>query len=117
METDLNRLHYSAEDLLREQDCEAPLIAGGVLCHGGFDRDGQYRSPRTLYRNPAVLAWQHQLRAAGQQLIEIPDALVPPQFPSVAQAKLLLKNGVQEPIVRALTVISILEGFGAIIRD
>jgi hypothetical protein len=50
-------------------------------------------------------------------LIEIGDDLSPPQYPSVEQAKLLLKNGLQEPIVRALTVISILEGFGAIIRD
>ncbi len=89
-----------------------------MLCHGGFDQDGRYRSPRTLHRNPAVLAWQAQAAAARvTALIDIPEALIPPQFPSVAQAKLLLKAGVREPIVRALTVISILEGFGAIIRD
>jgi hypothetical protein len=117
MDTDLDRLHYSAEELLSDDRCGMPLIAGGVLCHGGFDQDGVYHSPRTLHRNPAVLAWQHQLQRAGHPLIEISDALIPPQFPSFAQAKLLLKNGVQEPVVRALTVISILEGFGAIIRD
>ena len=42
---------------------------------------------------------------------------MPPQHPNVAQAKLLLQNGVREPIVRALTIISIVEGFGAMIRD
>ena len=117
METDLDRVTYSAELLLSDDRVGSPLIAGGVLCHGGFDSDGVYRSPRTLHRNPAVLAWKHKLQSAGHSLIEISDALIPPQFPSVAQAKLLLQNGIKEPVVRALTVISILEGFGAIIRD
>jgi hypothetical protein len=110
-------LSYSADELLADGDYAGPLFAGGVLCHGGFDKDGLYRSPRTLHRTPAVLTWQAQLRSRGQSLIDVPDALVPPQFPSVAQSKLLLKEGVREPVVRALTVISILEGFGAIIRD
>ncbi|HEY2734342.1 MAG TPA: hypothetical protein VGI70_10180, partial [Polyangiales bacterium] len=105
------------EELLSDPPCSTPLIAGGVLCHGGFGSEGEYRSPRTLHRNPAVLAWQAQLTAAGHALIDIDDALLPPQYPSVAQAKLLLERGHREPIVRALTVISIVEGFGAIIRD
>ncbi len=42
---------------------------------------------------------------------------MPPQYPNLAQAKLLLRAGVREPIVRALTIISIVEGFGAMIRD
>jgi hypothetical protein len=117
MESQSDRLTYRAEELLSDGAYAEPLIAGGVLCHGGFDADGHYRSPRTLHRTPAVQAWQRRLLAEGEPLIEIADALVPPQFPSVAQARVLLKNGLQEPIVRALTVISILEGFGAIIRD
>ncbi|MGD8863172.1 MAG: hypothetical protein PVI30_24370 [Myxococcales bacterium] len=114
---DAGRLHYTAEELLSEPDYEAPLYAGDVLCHGGFDADGHYRSPRTLHRNPAVAAWQARLEQDGVGLIQIADAQVPPQYPSVAQARLLLQHDVREPIVRALTVISILEGFGAIIRD
>ena len=42
---------------------------------------------------------------------------MPPTHPSVAQAKLLLRNGVRDPVVRALTIVSIVEGFGAMIRD
>ena len=42
---------------------------------------------------------------------------MPPQYPNALQAKLLLRNGVREPMVRALTVISIVEGFGAMVRD
>ena len=116
-QTDLDRVHYSADELLGDGRYAEPLIAGSVRCHGGFDTDGNYRSPRTLHRNPAILAWQRQLERAGQPLIEIADALIPPQYPSVEQARLLLMRGVREPIVRSLTVISILEGFGAIIRD
>ncbi len=117
MESGSDRLTYQTEELLADDTVAAPLIAGGVLCHGGFDTDGRYHSPRTLHRNPAVASWQRQLVAQNQPLIEIADALSPPQYPSVAQGRLLLKGGLQEPIVRALTVISILEGFGAIIRD
>ena len=108
---------YSAEELLSSEVYEEPLIANGVRCHGGFDSDGKYHSPRTLHRGPAIQAWQAQLAHEGHDLVDIPWALMPPQYPNVAQAKLLLRNGVREPLVRALTIISIVEGFGAMIRD
>ncbi|HIF98457.1 MAG TPA: hypothetical protein EYQ54_15780 [Myxococcales bacterium] len=112
-----NQPIYSAEELLSNHPIAEPLIANGVRCHGGFDKDGAYSSPRTLARVPAIAAWQAQLARDGAPLIEIPRDLMPPQYPNVAQAKLLLRNGVREPLVRALTVISIVEGFGAMIRD
>jgi hypothetical protein len=114
---DADRLVFTPEELLADVQYREPLIAGGVLCHGGFDDSGRYLSPRTLHRNPAVAAWQKRLTDDGHALVDIADALVPPQFPSLEQARLVLKAGVREPIVRSLTVISILEGFGAIIRD
>jgi hypothetical protein len=114
---DSDRLTYSEQELLDSGPYQAPLIAGGVRCHGGFDAAGAYRSPRTLYRGPAVAAWQARLAREGYALLEVPRALMPPQYPNVAQAKLLLKNGVRDPIVRALTIVSIVEGFGAVIRD
>jgi hypothetical protein len=88
-----------------------------VRCHGGFDAAGRYRSPRTLHRGPAIAAWQARLEREGAPLVEIPRALMPPQYPNVEQATLLLRHGVRDPIVRTLTIISIVEGFGAIIRD
>lgn len=111
------RTTFTSEELLSTDPRLAPLVAGGVRCHGGFDADGSYRSPRTLHRTPAVRAWQERLALEGHELVAIPEALIPPQYPSVAQAKLLLTEGVTEPIVRALTLIAIVEGFGAIIRD
>jgi len=115
--SDGDRLVYSREELLESDACFAPLVAGGVRCHGGFDADGAYRSPRTRHRAPAIRAWQARLAHEGAALVEIPRELMPPQFPNVAQSKLLVREGVREPIVRALTIISIVEGFGAIIRD
>jgi hypothetical protein len=111
------RTSYTRDELLASGPYEAPLVAGGVRCHGGFGADGRYRSPRTLHRAPAIAAWQGRLARDGHPLIEIPRALMPPQYPNVAQATLLMKHGVRDPLVRTLTIISIVEGFGAIIRD
>ena len=110
-------VEYSSDQLLASGDYEEPLIAGGVLCHGGFDSDGLYRSPRVLHRKPAIEAWQRALLASGGELIQISSELIPPQYPSVEQSVLLCRRGVREPVVRALTVVSVVEGFGAIIRD
>jgi hypothetical protein len=110
-------LVWSREALLESGPYAEPLVANGVRCHGGFDEGGRYRSPRTLHRGPAIAAWQARLAAEGADLIDLDRRLMPPQYPNVAQAKLLLGSGVRDPIVRALTIISIVEGFGAIIRD
>jgi hypothetical protein len=115
--SEAERLVYSAQELLESEICEAPLVAGGVRCHGGFDAQGAYHSPRTRFRAPAIRAWQAGLLREGGTLLEIPRESMPPQYPNLAQAKLLLREGVRDPIVRALTIISIVEGFGAIIRD
>ena len=117
LESEPGRLVFSAEELLAGGDYAEPLIANEVRCHGGFLEDGSYRSPRTLHRTPAIDAWRQTLADQGHELIDVSRALIPPQYPNVAQSKLLLRNGVREPIVRALTIISIVEGFGAMIRD
>ena len=111
------QLTFSREELLDSGSYEEPLIAGGVRCHGGFEADGSYRSPRMKHRGPAIQGWQAQLVDAGHDLVDIPRALMPPQYPNVAQTRLLLEAGVKDPVVRALTIVSIVEGFGAIIRD
>jgi len=68
-----------------------------VKCHGGFDEDGQYRSPRTFAAGTAIKAWQAQHRATSNlPLVEIPADTIPPYMPNVAQAKFLLRSGVRE---------------------
>jgi hypothetical protein len=110
------RLEYSSKELLAGHDFEEPLIADGVRCHGGFI-DGAYVSPRTRYRTPAIEAWQQRLRDEGQPLLNLPTEYVPPHYPNYEQAKFLLQEGLVDPISRSLTIISIVEGFGARIRD
>jgi hypothetical protein len=111
------QLEYTPLELLENGDYSEPLIANGVRCHGGYLQDGRYRSPRTIHRTPAIQAWQHQHTLSGAPLIELAEGLMPPQYPNVEQAILLCKAGVHEPVVRALTIISVIEGFGAVIRD
>jgi len=113
---DTGRLEYSREELLSDVPYEETLVAGGVRCHGGFT-GGHYVSPRTLHRQPAIAAWQARLRSDGQPLVHLPVEYVPPHYPNYPQAKLLLQEGVRDPITRSLTIISIVEGFGARIRD
>jgi hypothetical protein len=112
----MTKLEWTRDELLADSPFDEPLIAGGVRCHGGF-LDGRYVSPRTRNRVPAIEAWQARLREEGHSLVDVPRAFVPPQYPNYPQAKLLLQEGVRDPITRSLTVISIVEGFGARIRD
>nr|UXE46198.1 hypothetical protein Hi04_10k_c5981_00017 [uncultured bacterium] len=113
-----SRLNFSFDELLQNPDYDRPLIVSGRRCHGGFDQDGNYHSPRTVWRNPAIEAWQAQhLATSPLPLVEVPRDVVPPYTPNVAQARFLLSNGVREPLVRILTEIAIVEGFGAFIRE
>lgn len=108
---------WTREDLLASIPVAEPLVAGGVRCHGGFDDDGAYVSPRTANRWDAIRAWQAQHREQlGTELLDIPLDSWPEAYPNVAQAQFLLESGVREPIVAMLTRIGTVEGFGSMIR-
>ena len=111
------QLTYDEAELLASHDYEAPLVAGGVRCHGGFDADGRYVSPRTRYRAPAIEAWQANHRATfGTELLDLPLSTWPGHYPNVAQARFLLESGLPGPIISSLTRIGTVEGFGGMIR-
>jgi hypothetical protein len=111
------QLTYDEAELLASHDYEAPLIAGGVRCHGGFDADGAYVSPRTKHRVPAIEAWQASHRSTfGTDLLGVPIDTWPGHYPNVAQARFLLESGLPEPIIDSLTRIGTVEGFGGMIR-
>ena len=106
------RYDYSREEILAEHPYQQPLVLDGVPCHGGFV-GGDYVSPRTLWRAPAIAAWQTRLPAGElDAIIEPIGARVPPHFPSAAQTRLLVRHGVTVPLVRLLSLIAIVEGFG-----
>ncbi|HZN15729.1 MAG TPA: hypothetical protein VFB78_15785 [Acidimicrobiales bacterium] len=111
------QLEWTEDELLTTHPVAEPLIAGGVKCHGGFDDDGAYVSPRTKNRWPAIENWQAQREADfGTPLLDIDLSAWPANYPNVAQAKYLLKEGVRDPIISTLTRIGTVEGFGAMIR-
>lgn len=111
------QLDYSLEELLADDPVIEPLMVGEVRCHGGFDGEGRYRSPRTRFRSGAIGAWQeHHVAEFGTELLDVPLDTWPPNYPNVEQAKFLLRAGIREPIVSTLTRIGTVEGFGAMIR-
>lgn len=108
---------WSEAELLASDEIAEPLVAAGVRCHGGFDAAGEYRSPRTRFREPAIDAWQrHHREQFGTDVIDVPLSTWPESYPNVAQAKFLVRNGVREPMITVLTRIGTVEGFGAMIR-
>ena len=108
---------WSEAELLATETVVEPLVVRGVRCHGGFDENGNYVSPRTKYRVPATSAWQQAHREVfGTEIIDAPLATWPVSYPDVAQAKYLLSEGVRGPIITTLTRIGTVEGFGAMIR-
>jgi hypothetical protein len=110
-------LTWTESELLAEHEVAEPLLAGGVRCHGGFAADGSYVSPRTKNRVPAIAAWQQSHRETfGTEILDAPIELWPEVFPSVAQTKYLLREGVAEPTIASLTRIGTVEGFGSLIR-
>ena len=111
------QLEWTEDELLATDVIAEPHVVAGVRCHGGFDDDGAYRSPRTRYRVPAIDAWQrHHAATFGTELIDVPLSTWPETYPNVDQAKFLIRAGIPAPIITTLTRIGTVEGFGAMIR-
>ena len=110
-------LTFSRPELLSTHPDVEPLRADGRTCHGGFDADGAYVSPRTLHRTPAIAAWaDHNSATFGTRPLDVPLERWPENFPNVEQSKLLLRRGVREPVIASLTRIGTVEGFGSFLR-
>lgn len=107
------KLRYSAEEILADHPYAKPHVEAGYRLHGGFGVDGQYISPRTLHRWPAINAWSEALNARGHAVIDSSQQLmVRPHFPSEAQQKLLLEQGLGQTLWNSLTVTGIIEARG-----
>lgn len=111
------QVEFTEAELLADPAVAAPLIAGGVRCHGGFDETGRYVSPRTKFRTAAIEAWAQKNSATfGTDVVDVPLERWERTFPSVEQAKFLVRAGVPEPLMATLTRIGTVEGYGANIR-
>ena len=79
--------------------------------------DGNYCSPRSRFRLPAIAAWQAKHDSDfGTPLLDIGLDTWPPATPNVEQSRYLLSEGVREPVIAALTRIGTVEGFGSAMR-
>jgi len=112
-----DQLEYTEDELLADPAIAEPLIANGVRCHGGFDEQGRYVSPRSRFRAPAIEAWEAARQArTGTEPLTLPLDTWPVNFPNVDQSVFLIRNGVPGPTIAALTRIGTVEGFGAMLR-
>lgn len=111
------QVEFTEAELLADPDIVEPLVADGVVCHGGFEENGEYVSPRTKFRVPAIEAWDEQrLEQFGTPKLDIGLETWPEHFPNVTQTRFLLDRGITEPTVSELTRIGTVEGFGAMLR-
>lgn len=107
------KLIYTPAELAAEHDYATRHTMVGYRLHGGFDAQGQYISPRTKHRWPAVHAWQTRLQEEGWALIDVSTRLLSkPTYPSHLQQKLLLKEGVGQTFWDALTITGLVEARG-----
>ncbi len=114
----MTRLRYSQDELLRSHDYARPQIEAGHLLHGGFDAAGTYIPPRTLLRAPALAAWTEALRARGGDLLAADSSLLSGvRYPSDAQQKLLIHEGLGQTFWNSLTIIGVIEARGRALAD
>ncbi len=111
-------LRFSEEELLRSHDYARPHVVGGRRLHGGFDDAGRYVPPRILVRGPAVEAWTRALRERGGEPLRADASLLAGlRYPSEAQQKLLLQEGLGRTFWNTLTITGDIEGRGRILAD
>lgn len=112
------RLSYTAEELLRSHDYARAHTAAGQRLHGGFDAEGRYLPPRTLFRVPALAAWSERLRARGGDLLAADATLLAGiRYPSEAQQKLLIREGLGQTFWNTLTITGRIEARGRLLAE
>lgn len=112
------RVVFTRDELMAEHAYAKPQVEAGYRLHGGFDAKGTYVSPRTLNRWPAVEAWQEQLKARGQPIIDASTRLLKRgAYPGIDQQKFLLSHGMGETLWNALTITGVIEARGRALCD
>lgn len=109
----MTKLSYSTAEILSEHSYAKPHEEAGYRLHGGFDANGNYISPRTLHRWPAIKAWAEQVKTRGHDLVDSSQALmVRGSYPTVAQQKFLLDHDLGQTLWDSLTITGMIEARG-----
>ncbi len=114
----VDKLSYTAEEILADHPYARPQIEAGYRLHGGFDAAGNYISPRTLHRWPAINTWSEALKSRGHEMIDSSQQLmVHGTFPNVTQQSLLLEQGLGQTLWDSLSVTGVIEARGRMLAD
>jgi len=109
---------WSKEELEADHRYTQLHIEEGTKLHGGMDEKGNYISPRTLNRVPAIVNWRTKLGRRDVDLIEANVSLQKEDnYPNPDQQKLLLQNGLGQTLFNSLTNIGRLEASGVMIAQ
>lgn len=114
----MSDLTFTYEALHRSHDYARPQVEAGHRLHGGFLADDTYVPPRTLVRGPAIEAWTRALQARGGDLLPADSSLLSGiRYPSPAQQKLLLLEGLGQTFWNMLTITGTIEARGRLLLD
>ena len=109
----MSQLVYNESELMAEHDYASLQVSGERRLHGGFDADGRYLCPRSLHRPRAIEAWTEALRSRGGDLLNADASLLEgARYPTIAQSKLLLLEGLGLSFWNSLTITGKIEARG-----
>ena len=118
MSGDLTQMQFDHSELMSEDDYASPQVEAGRRLHGGFDDEGRYISPRMRVRGPALAAWTRALRERGGDLMNTDSSLLAGiRYPSAAQSKLLLQEGLGQTFWNVLTITGHIEARGRVLAE
>lgn len=114
----MTKLVFSEDELMQSIEYSSPQIEAGQRLHGGFDNEGNYLCPRMKNRGPAFEAWTKALEAKGGDLMAADSSLLAGiRFPSYAQQKLMLQEGLGQSFWNGLTITGRIEARGRILAE
>ncbi len=109
---------WTEEELLAEHDYAKPHEVAGQRLHGGFDAQGRYLPPRSLYRPTAIEHWEQALRErGGAPLLADASLLRGLRSPTSEQQKLMLRRGLGQTFWNNLTITGKIEARGRVLAE
>ena len=114
----MTQLRFTETEVMAEHDYATPQVVAGQRLHGGFDAAGNYLPPRSLHRPRAIENWGEALRSRGGDLLQADASLLSGlRYPSLAQQKLLLREGLGLTFWNNLTITGKIEARGRFLAD
>ena len=112
------KLIYTQEEIEQDHPYAKRQVESGMKLHGGFDEAGNYISPRTLHRWPAIKAWRQNLKARGHSLLTADRELLDnDNYPLYQQQKFLIQNGFTNIFYAQITLTGLVEGRGKMLAS